>query len=45
MSDNEEIVDNFERKNIKKESSIDEKSVGSKVRPMSAKYKNADQKN
>ena len=46
MSDNEEIEDYFERKNAKKENSIDEKSVGSKVvRPMSAKYKTADQKN
>jgi hypothetical protein len=46
MSDNDEIEDYFSKKNSKPENSIDDKSVGSKVvRPMSAKYKTADQKN
>ena len=46
MNDNDEIEDYFERKKAKKDNSIDDKSIGSKiVRPMSAKYKTADQKN
>ena len=46
-NDNDEIEDYFNKKNSKQDiHSIDDKSVGSKVvRPMSAKYKTADQKN